>query len=196
VESFRSRRRQMERLQRRQHHPRPGDEPEEYNDDEYGNTHRQDRKDDGEEELGGMGKKHTPSKFSSSSSSSHDYDIERRQRMARLREELEMEDKEMTSLERQQQDNDGTNVNHEPYHTVRPQEEIVEVNPEELEGLDEDEQMRKLMGIDGFGSTKGQKVEDNHNSSARGVATKNKARKYRQYMNRKNGFNRPLEKMN
>jgi U4/U6.U5 tri-snRNP-associated protein 3 len=46
-----------------------------------------------------------------------------------------------------------------------------------------------------FGSTKGNKVEDNHSSSARGAAAKHKARKYRQYMNRKNGFNRPLDKM-
>jgi U4/U6.U5 tri-snRNP-associated protein 3 len=78
----------------------------------------------------------------------------------------------------------------------KPQETIIEVNQEELEGLDEEEQMKMLMGIQGFGSTKGEQVEDNKTSAARGVAAKNKARKYRQYMNRKNGFNRPLEKMN
>eukprot|EP00934_Nitzschia_sp_Nitz4_P000811 Nitzschia sp. Nitz4//scaffold497_size4732//407//739//NITZ4_009235-RA/size4732-processed-gene-0.1-mRNA-1//1//CDS//3329553080//811//frame0 len=47
----------------------------------------------------------------------------------------------------------------------------------------------------GFGCTKGQAVEDNQSTAARGAAAKNKARKYRQYMNRKNGFNRALEKM-
>ena len=67
---------------------------------------------------------------------------------------------------------------------------------EEDDGEDDEEaQMQRLMGISGFGSTKGEKVESNHNSSARGAAAKHKARKYRQYMNRKNGFNRPLDHM-
>ena len=78
---------------------------------------------------------------------------------------------------------------------VKPQEAIIEVNQDELEGLDEEEQMKRLLGFDGFGSTKGEAVQDNQTSAARGAAAKNKARKYRQYMNRKNGFNRPLEKM-
>jgi U4/U6.U5 tri-snRNP-associated protein 3 len=57
--------------------------------------------------------------------------------------------------------------------------------------------MRRLLGFSGgFATTKGQEVEDNRKSAARGVAAKNKARKYRQYMNRKGGFNRPLDKMN
>jgi U4/U6.U5 tri-snRNP-associated protein 3 len=118
-----------------------------------------------------------------------DYEKERQLRMQRLRQELQEEDEEIaekmdekTAASVPKQDN--------------PQEKIVEVKEEDLEGLDEEEQMRKLMGIDGFGTTKGKKVEDNHSTSARGVVQKNKARKYRQYMNRKNGFNRPLEKMN
>jgi U4/U6.U5 tri-snRNP-associated protein 3 len=64
----------------------------------------------------------------------------------------------------------------------QPQEEIIQVDPEELEGLDEEEQMRKLMGLDGFGSTKGTKVASNHEGLASGKAKKHKARKYRQYM--------------
>lgn len=59
------------------------------------------------------------------------------------------------------------------------------VDAADLEGLDEEEQMRRLLGFEGFGSTKNTKVDDNHKSSARGAAAKNKARKYRQYMNRK-----------
>lgn len=59
------------------------------------------------------------------------------------------------------------------------------VDASELDGLDEDEQMRLLLGFDGFASTKNTKVDDNHRTSARGAAAKNKARKYRQYMNRK-----------
>jgi U4/U6.U5 tri-snRNP-associated protein 3 len=113
---------------------------------------------------------------------------ERRARMARLREENTQEEEEQSAAAKDQQQHGDKKMG--------PQDSIVEVNQEELEGLDEAEQMRMLLGFTGnFGSTKGEKVEDNHNSSSRGVAAKNKARKYRQYMNRKNGFNRPLEKM-
>jgi U4/U6.U5 tri-snRNP-associated protein 3 len=93
-------------------------------------------------------------------------------------------------------DSKGNEEGHNFVAALKPQEDIIQVNEEELEGLDEDEQMTKLLGFSGaFGSTKGQAVEDNQSTAARGVAAKNKARKYRQYMNRKNGFNRPLEKM-
>jgi U4/U6.U5 tri-snRNP-associated protein 3 len=105
--------------------------------------------------------------------------------MARLRQEMKEEDRELAGLD--------TKV--EVANVQKPQESIIEVKPEELEGLNEEEQMKKLLGFDGFGSTKGEAVADNKNTAARGVAAKNKARKYRQYMNRKNGFNRPLEKM-
>jgi U4/U6.U5 tri-snRNP-associated protein 3 len=112
-------------------------------------------------------------------------EVERAQRMARLRQEMKEEDRELAGLD--------TKV--EVANVQKPQESIIEVKPEELEGLNEEEQMKKLLGFDGFGSTKGEAVADNKNTAARGVAAKNKARKYRQYMNRKNGFNRPLEKM-
>lgn len=115
--------------------------------------------------------------------------LDRKQRMARLREEIKKEDETLAALDKQQQD-----VNEEE-SKISPQDAIVEVKPEELEGLDEEEQMRKLLGFNGFGSTKGEAVDDNQSSAARGGAAKNKARKYRQYMNRKSGFNRPLEKM-
>jgi U4/U6.U5 tri-snRNP-associated protein 3 len=106
--------------------------------------------------------------------------------MARLRQEMKEEDREMAALD---------NVE-EVAPKLAPQEQIIQVNEEELEGLDEDEQMQMLLGFTGgFGSTKGEAVEDNQASAARGAAAKNKVRKYRQYMNRKNGFNRPLEKM-
>lgn len=126
---------------------------------------------------------------SSAASRSRDFDSEREQRMARLRQQLKEEDEDLGAV-----DQGGGDAAGQPL--PKPQEEIIEVNQEELEGMDEEEQMKRLLGFDGFGSTKGQAVEDNHSSAARGVAAKNKARKYRQYMNRKNGFNRPLEKMN
>ena len=57
----------------------------------------------------------------------------------------------------------------------------------------EEEVMQRLLGISSFGSSQNTKVATNHSSAAVGVAQKHKARKYRQYMNRKNGFNRPLD---
>ncbi|CAJ1957176.1 unnamed protein product [Cylindrotheca closterium] len=114
---------------------------------------------------------------------------EREERMAKLRQELKEEDMELAAAL------DENIRRKEEEAKPKPQETIIEVHEEELEGLDEEDQMRMLMGIQGFGTTKGKEVKDNKNSAAKGVAAKNKARKYRQYMNRKNGFNRPLEKM-
>ena len=61
---------------------------------------------------------------------------------------------------------------------------------EDIAGKTEEEiNMMKLMGIDGFGSTKGEKVKGNNAGAVHNVVK----RKYRQYMNRKGGFNRPLD---
>jgi U4/U6.U5 small nuclear ribonucleoproteins len=100
----------------------------------------------------------------------------RRARMARLR--AENEDEEQTVTGR----GSGANGGSTKVDTSR-QSGVVDAS--ELEGLDDDEQMRIMLGFDGFGSTKNTKVDDNHATSARGAAAKNKARKYRQYMNRK-----------
>lgn len=48
--------------------------------------------------------------------------------------------------------------------------------------------MQAMMGLGGFGSTKGQKVAGNDVGAVR----KGKKSEYRQYMNRQGGFNRPL----
>jgi len=105
-------------------------------------------------------------------------ELERRMRMERLRAENEAE--ELAALAARQPE------------VARQRREIT---PQELEGLDEEEQMRLYMGFGDFGTTKGKAVQDNHMTSARGAVAKNKARKYRQYMNRKGGFNRPLDKL-
>ena len=115
-------------------------------------------------------------------------EAERQARMARLRAENEEEEKKLAGLEDKEDKK-------EHKKSSKPQESIIKVDESELVGLNEEEQMQMLLGFGDFGSTKGRKVEDNYNSSARGAAAKNKARKYRQYMNRKNGFNRPLDKM-
>lgn len=59
------------------------------------------------------------------------------------------------------------------------------------DGDDGEDDMAATMGFGGFGSTKGEKVVGN--TAASGVAKNSTATKARQYMNRKGGFNRPLD---
>lgn len=54
--------------------------------------------------------------------------------------------------------------------------------------LTEEQLMQKLMGFDGFSSSKGKE----HTSTDVSGVSKRSRRRYRQYMNRKGGFNRPL----
>jgi len=56
---------------------------------------------------------------------------------------------------------------------------------------DEDAAMMAMMGVTGFGTTKGKHVSGNQEGS---VNIK-KERTWRQYMNRRGGFNRPLDKI-
>lgn len=119
--------------------------------------------------------------------------------MARLRAENEAEEKRLASAETSADGSGATGGGSSAHHggaTASAADEIVKVDETELEGLDDEEQMRMLLGFSGgFGSTAGKVVEDNQKSAAKGATNKTKARKYRQYMNRKGGFNRPLDKM-
>ena len=64
------------------------------------------------------------------------------------------------------------------------------------EGVEnEEEEMMKMMGFGGFDSTKEKAVKTNQNVKETTGSYKPKERKYRQYMNRKGGFNRPLDKI-
>lgn len=64
------------------------------------------------------------------------------------------------------------------------------VTEADLEGKSPDEQeMMKAMGFCGFDTTKGKKVDGNDAGEVHVILK----RKYRQYMNRKGGFNRPLD---
>jgi U4/U6.U5 tri-snRNP-associated protein 3 len=64
------------------------------------------------------------------------------------------------------------------------------VTDADLEGKSPDEQeMMKLMGFCAFDTTKGKKVAGNEVGTVHVILK----RKYRQYMNRKGGFNRPLD---
>ncbi|KAJ2793044.1 hypothetical protein H4R20_006665, partial [Coemansia guatemalensis] len=60
----------------------------------------------------------------------------------------------------------------------------------ELEKMTEEEQLMALMGFSGFNTTKDKTVAGNNASGA----NVKKQRKFRQYMNRKGGFNRLLDK--
>jgi U4/U6.U5 tri-snRNP-associated protein 3 len=66
------------------------------------------------------------------------------------------------------------------------------LDPAQLEGKSPEEiEMMKIMGFGGFDTTKGKHVEDG-SANAYAVNIQQK-RKYRQYMNRKGGFNKPLD---
>uniref|UniRef100_A0A4W5RNY3 U4/U6.U5 small nuclear ribonucleoprotein 27 kDa protein n=1 Tax=Hucho hucho TaxID=62062 RepID=A0A4W5RNY3_9TELE len=60
-----------------------------------------------------------------------------------------------------------------------------------LKGKTEEEiEMMKIMGFGNFDTTKGRKTDGAVNAHVINVSQK---RKYRQYVNRKGGFNRPLD---
>jgi U4/U6.U5 tri-snRNP-associated protein 3 len=60
---------------------------------------------------------------------------------------------------------------------------------DETEGEDSEAEMMRALGFKGFRSTKNTKVPGNDRNYA---VYKAKKTEYRQYMNRKGGFNRPL----
>jgi U4/U6.U5 tri-snRNP-associated protein 3 len=118
------------------------------------------------------------------------YEDDRRSRMARLRAQNEEEERQLALIDRTDSD-----LREAQRRARKAKEEIFYVDPKELEGLDEEEQMQRLLGFSGFATTKGTEVLDNQTTAAKGATAKHKARKYRQYMNRKGGFNRPLDEM-
>jgi len=71
---------------------------------------------------------------------------------------------------------------------------MAEANGQEDERADDeiDPNLAAMMGFSGFGTTAQKHVAGN---TEYGNAEVKKERKYRQYMNRPGGFNRPLEKM-
>uniref|UniRef100_A0A3Q3WP37 U4/U6.U5 small nuclear ribonucleoprotein 27 kDa protein n=1 Tax=Mola mola TaxID=94237 RepID=A0A3Q3WP37_MOLML len=67
----------------------------------------------------------------------------------------------------------------------------IQISAEDMDGKTEEEiEMMKMMGFGSFDTTKGKKTDGAVNAHAVNVTMK---RKYRQYMNRKGGFNRPLD---
>lgn len=115
---------------------------------------------------------------------------DRRQRMARLRAENKQEETKLNALHNTQHGMDHTTTQ----ITTHKCEQIRIDDINDTHELEED-QIASLMGFGGFSSTKGKPVKDNQDGASKGAAAKGKARKYRQYMNRKGGFNRALDTM-
>ncbi|XP_056602018.1 U4/U6.U5 small nuclear ribonucleoprotein 27 kDa protein [Triplophysa dalaica] len=68
---------------------------------------------------------------------------------------------------------------------------VHQISAEDMEGKTEEEiEMMKTMGFGSFDTSKGKRKEGSIGAFAVNVSQK---RKYRQYMNRKGGFNRPLD---
>jgi len=82
------------------------------------------------------------------------------------------------------------NGSQDSYYDYQPGA-VEEAKPEvEDDPVDEEtRKMQQLMGIGGFETTKNKKVTDN----VGGYAKINRTQRYRQYMNRRGGFNRPLD---
>lgn len=72
--------------------------------------------------------------------------------------------------------------------------EAARARAERLATMTPKQQMKELLGFTGFGSTKNRKVESNFTGAACGAVFKPLRREYRQYMHRKGGFNKSLDK--
>ncbi|XP_060069814.1 U4/U6.U5 small nuclear ribonucleoprotein 27 kDa protein-like [Ylistrum balloti] len=77
---------------------------------------------------------------------------------------------------------------HEVYEIEDDDDDVV-VEPQENSFVKSEAAMMKAMGFVSFDSTKGKKVAGNDIY----VANTARKRRYRQYMNRRGGFNRPLD---
>ncbi|XP_064602549.1 U4/U6.U5 small nuclear ribonucleoprotein 27 kDa protein-like isoform X2 [Liolophura sinensis] len=92
------------------------------------------------------------------------------------------------SRDRKEKGRDRGSRDDEP--TTSTSEPEVSIDESQLAGKTEDEiAMMKLMGFCNFDTTKNKQV----NKSDTYVANIQRKRRYRQYMNRKGGFNRPLD---
>lgn len=77
----------------------------------------------------------------------------------------------------------------------RRREGLEEEGEEEMDEDDEAKMMQTLLGFSHFDTTHEKPVEDNQKGAAKGAVAKSGRRTYRQYMNRRGGFNRALDKV-
>ena len=71
-----------------------------------------------------------------------------------------------------------------------------ENNSSDFEHSDETAEMMRVMGFAEFHSTKGEKKSNEQLGNTESEVRIAKKRRYRQYMNRRGGFNRPLDPIN
>ncbi|KAG0280411.1 hypothetical protein BGZ95_010226 [Linnemannia exigua] len=110
----------------------------------------------------------------------------------RNRDDKDDKDDEEGSYRRRRDDNMDESDDEKDKGKSKKGEETVGDTDKPLEELTPEEQearMMAMMGFGGFDSTKGKKVAG---ADVSGVDIK-KQRQYRQYMNRRGGFNRPLD---
>ncbi|XP_033231965.1 U4/U6.U5 small nuclear ribonucleoprotein 27 kDa protein isoform X1 [Belonocnema kinseyi] len=143
-----------------------------------------------------MGRSRTPSP-GRRRDRSRERDRDRRRRRSRERRRRSVERDRVKSRER---DRERDRERHRRSYSksrsrerVKPKFKPAErpiITEADLQGKTPEEQdMMRLMGFCGFDSTKGKRVEGNDVGAVHVILK----RKYRQYMNRKGGFNRPLD---
>ncbi|KZC06012.1 U4/U6.U5 small nuclear ribonucleoprotein 27 kDa protein [Dufourea novaeangliae] len=114
-----------------------------------------------------------------------DRDRRRRRSRERRRRERERDRERHRRSYSRSRSRDRPKPKQKPTATERPI-----VTEADLQGkTPEEQEMMRIMGFCGFDSTKGKKVDGNDVGAVHVILK----RKYRQYMNRKGGFNRPLD---
>lgn len=151
-----------------------------------------------------MGRSHTPSPGRRRDRSrERDRERDRRRRRSRERRRRSAERDRVKSRDRDRERERDRDRHKRSYSRSRSRErdrpkpraklstaERPVITEADLQGkTPEEQEMMRMMGFCGFDTTKGKKVEGNDVGAVHVILK----RKYRQYMNRKGGFNRPLD---
>lgn len=150
-----------------------------------------------------MGRSRTPSPRRRDRSRERDRDRDRRRRRSRERRRRSVERDRVKSRDRERDRERDRDRHRRSYSRSRSRErdrpkpkskpptaERPVITEADLQGkTPEEQEMMRIMGFCGFDTTKGKKVEGNDVGAVHVILK----RKYRQYMNRKGGFNRPLD---
>ncbi|XP_014208833.1 U4/U6.U5 small nuclear ribonucleoprotein 27 kDa protein [Copidosoma floridanum] len=150
-----------------------------------------------------MGRSRSPSpsrRRDRSRDRSRERDRERRRRRSRERRDRRSPERDRARSRDRDLDRHRDRDRHGRYSRSRSREKPVRskvkrnerpiITEADLQGKTvEEQQMMRTMGFCGFDTTKGKKVDGNDVGAVHVILK----RKYRQYMNRKGGFNRPLD---
>ncbi|XP_011254403.1 U4/U6.U5 small nuclear ribonucleoprotein 27 kDa protein isoform X1 [Camponotus floridanus] len=159
----------------------------------------------GENKFDSMGRSRTPSPGRRRDRSrERDRDRDRRRRRSRERRRRSVERDRVKSRDRDRERERERDRHRRSYTRSRSRErdrskhrskpkstnERPVITEADLQGkTPEEQEMMRIMGFCDFDSTKGKKVDGNDVGAVHVILK----RKYRQYMNRKGGFNRPLD---